>query len=87
MTFSPACTHGLARCTNCSHPVAAPVGIFDRNMFQIPSCPGCGAHYPHPLERIELRNAKRTAMLGLLLVGVAVTAIQITTFQQISLLV
>jgi len=87
MTFSHDSLHGLGRCANCSHPVAAPVGIFDRNLFSMPSCPGCGSRYPHPEERMELRNAKRTAILGALLIGVAVTAIQVTTFQQLSMLV
>ena len=87
MTFSHDSHHGLGRCSSCSHPVAAPVGIFDRALFSMPSCPGCGARYPHPEERVELRNAMRTAVLGAVLVCVAVTAIQVTTFQQLSLLV
>jgi hypothetical protein len=51
------------------------------------SCPGCGARYPHPEERVQLKNAKRTAILGAVLIGVAVTAIQVVTLQQLSLLV
>ena len=88
MTFSHDSLHGLGRCANCSHPVAAaPVSIFDRTPFSMSSCPGCGARYPHPEERVQLKNAKRTAILGAVLIGVAVTAIQVVTLQQLSLLV
>ena len=87
MSFSIDSTHGLARCTSCAHPVAAPVGLLDRQLFHVPHCPGCGCSFPHPTERAELRNAKRTAVFGAVLVAVAVTAMQITTMQQLSLLV
>ncbi len=62
--------HGLAPCKGCQKPVAAPVGLLDRELFHVSHCPHCGLKNPHPQEVAELRHTKRTAIMGgLVLVG------------------
>lgn len=70
-----ALAHGLAPCRCCTKPVAAPVGLLQREVFQLSRCPHCGVFNPHPRELDELAQTRRMAIIGGLLLGLAVAAL------------
>ncbi len=68
--------HGLERCRCCDMPVAAPLGLLDRELFHISRCPHCRASNPHPTEVAQLAHMRRTAVLWGILGGALITFLQ-----------
>ena len=68
--------HGLERCRCCNMPVAAPLGLLDREMFHVSRCPHCRASNPHPIEVAQLAHMRRTAVLWGILGGALISVLQ-----------
>ncbi len=56
--------HGLAPCKSCGLPVAAPLGMLERELFHLSRCPHCHVSSPHPVEVEENAHNRRAAKVG-----------------------
>ncbi len=68
--------HGLQRCRCCKLPVAAPVGLLDRELFRVSRCPHCQTSNPHPIEVAQFARLRRTAVICGLLGGALISFLQ-----------
>ena len=65
----------IAPCTGCGHPVAAPLGLLDRNIFTLSRCPGCHKVNPHPQEAEQWRHTGKTLAWGCAFLTAAIGAL------------
>jgi hypothetical protein len=67
--------HGLAPCRSCHLPVAAPLGLLERELFHLSRCPHCHVANPHPREEAELAHTRRTAKVGAIVLIASLLAV------------
>lgn len=67
----------IRRCRACDHPVAAPVGLFERSVFRMSRCPSCHCVNPHPLEIEEWQHTRKTLCWGSAVLLAAISAVSL----------
>lgn len=67
--------HGLAPCRSCNLPVAAPLGLLERELFHLSRCPHCQVLNPHPREAVEQAQTRRTAKVGAIILLASLAAV------------
>ena len=75
--------HGLAPCRSCGLPVAAPLGILERELFHLSRCPHCRVLNPHPREAVEAAHTRRTATVGGIVLVASITLLLLVPLEAV----